>query len=228
MGGRRSSHPSLLVGLSLSLDFENSANLGRDGTGRNHLANNGTVVPAAGKVGRSSAFFHGAPQSLAHTNTASLRIDAGDLTLGFWLNPIDPSPNGYNVVGKWTDGSPEYLFSFNRFNSKWDWRVGGNVNVVSPTTATLPFGVWSWVELTWIAATGTAGVTVNNGTPETFVGGAATITDANSFLLGGTNGGVLGGDFAGTFDNFNLWQRQLTGSERTFLASGIPGSEYPF
>ena len=217
---------ALTDNLVLACNFEDSGDLGKDGTGANNLTNAG-VTADPGQVGTGSGAWDFAGNSLKHPDNAALSIGAGDYTITLWMNPTNPGANSADVISKWVDATDkEFLFWWNKFAGQWDWRVGGDANFINVTSTVLPFGSWSFVELTWEHSPGTVGITVNNGTPTTFTNAVVSPDTAAELNVGGTvNGGTYSGNYAGNIDALHIWKRLLTADERAYLALG---REYPF
>jgi Concanavalin A-like lectin/glucanases superfamily len=199
-----------------------------DAIGTNTLTNNNSVTFVAGQIGNAAHFIAANSQRLTVANNASLQVGGVDFSLSFWITSDFASV--YVPVARLLNGgsSGDYYCYVNNPGIPhfgiWDGNGNSGLDLVGTG---LTANVYHHIVLTYVNATQTASIYVDNGSPVTGVSSVNTTNSVTEFSLGGFSGG---GDYLnGDMDCVGFWQgRALVAADVAALWNGGLGLEPPF
>lgn len=168
-----------------------------------------------------SASFDGVSSYFAATSTSILNTTTS-LSIAVWVKFNSVSSSYQTIVGKWEVGSKQqFLVQLNNNNKIGFWTGNGNsVGSVLESAATVSPNTWYHIVAT---VNGTSknlyvnGILSNSGTSTTAIG-----TSTIEFTVGSKkyNGGPYFEFLNGFVDDLRLYNRVISGTEITALASG--------
>ncbi len=213
-----------------SLDEESGTRV--DSHGANDLADNATVLYAAGKVGNAADFELSNSEYLDIADNASLSFGDEALTVGCWVY-METSAAVQTFMGKWdnTANTREYRLRYDNGTDRFAFGVSTDgTNSVqedadelgAPADATWYF-IIGWHD----PVADTKNIQVNNGTVDSAAYANGANDNATGFLIGAQeNGGGHSGHADTLIDEAFVWRRVLTANEREWLYNGGLGRRY--
>ncbi|MEO8425632.1 MAG: Ig-like domain-containing protein, partial [Verrucomicrobiota bacterium] len=193
-----------------------------DSIGNNHLINiNGLVGSSTGKIGKAAHFSGSSGSFLFAPNDSSLSFNNESFTVSAWvkLNSKSGGPcsavskSRYEYALRYDDGPDRLTFVLNGLNSS----VAAN-GLGSPS-----LNAWYYV-VAWYDSTNlTKNIQVNNGPVSSAPHTTGIHMTTNDFYFGSIEG--FNDLWNGDIDEVKIWQRVLTGPERTSdYNSGVAGT----
>ncbi|SVC11656.1 uncharacterized protein METZ01_LOCUS264510, partial [marine metagenome] len=218
---------SLLTGLTVwySMDEVSGVRVDNNGDSSLDLADLNTVGSEAGKVGLAGSFISANAEQLRGTyGTTAYSIVSGlNYTMAFWAKVADVTQNE-TACGRWLSGSNIEYWIYAPLGSPLSapvvyWGSGaGYVNAESPDAMTND--TWHLVIVEIDRAADTLGISLDNGSPGTVSFGGGAINESKNiwFYIGGASASPA---YDGGIDEFAIWHRLLTSSEKARLAVGM-------
>ena len=193
-----------------------------------------TTASGTGKIGNGADFEEGNNEALNMADHADLSFGNEDFSLAVWVNMESDSDDNY-VVSKWDFGANDrewsilYDFSDDRFC--FDISSNGTAyqrekadNLGAPSTST-----WYFIVAWHDADANTMNIQVNNGTVDSASYSSGCNDNISKVGVGCChNSGNPASTMDGIVDEFGVWSRVLSESERTQLYNGGNGLTYPF
>ncbi len=219
---------SLLTGLVPYYILGEASGTRADSNGSLNLSENGTVGQSTGKITNCASFPGSTGNYLSHVDTASLSF--ADLTIQAWVNFADTS--GVQViVGKCGANDREYRLDFDGGSQNLTFGVSSAAGFANLTAVGWPLfpstSTWYLIHAWLDTANNLLGITVNaDGTPVTTGYTHGTYDSGAAFAVG--QDPFYAGNFNGLLCEVGVWNRVLTGGERTSLYNSGAGLAYPF
>ena len=217
-----------------SLDEESGTRV--DSHGANDLADNATVLYAAGKVGNAADFELDTTEFLDIADNASLSFDGNvTLTVGLWVY-LETSGAEASLMSKYDKGTTdrEYELRYNFSTDRWEFRVSDNgdtganeTGVDAASYGAVSNGVWCFI-LGWHDPdTDLIYIQVNNGTADSAAHSTGINTGASRFILGARDSTASEvAHLDGLIDEAFVYRRILTADQRTWLYNSGNGRAY--
>jgi len=208
--------PTVPTGYAAAYTFDEAANATIHDTSGN--GNNGTKSGAAMwgpdvRTPKSASMFFttaGTDGLVTVNDAASLRLDSGAGTIAAWVNVRKTGSSNAPLVSK----SGAYILRFNTGRTLSLVLTNGGTTTVTTTTTLPSNSKWYHVAATW---NGTKAIIYINGTAMQTTTTTRTAASTTTPLLIGGNGSI---SFDGLIDDLYLYNRALTATEITGLASG--------
>jgi hypothetical protein len=203
-----------------------------DSVGDNDLTDIGTVTSNVGVVGSGAEFDLANLERLDAANSGVLAFGDEDFTLATWVRLEDTINQG--MINKWDSSAVRsynlfYLGSASRFQFSLSADGSAATNLQASTFGAPSQGDWNFVVAWYDATANLMSIQVNDGTVDTAAHtGGAFKHNAELFRLGKTNVGATDRYLTGGLDAVGVWNRILTGTERTQLYNNGIGREPPF
>lgn len=220
---------SLLTGLVAYYQLDAAG--GADATGRGNTIGStaGSPAYAAGLI--SNALSVNGSSAIYAADRADWSIGARDFEITCWMNPATLTGN-HRFIGK-DNGSTtrEYVIRQNATKIECFAWSGGTLSAVLQHTQVMSLTTWYFVSFSFVSATKTMSLNVNNGTAVATVLNTTAIDDSTAPFTLGASATAIGGlteGFNGLIDEVGVWARTLTAGERTALYAGGAGLTYPF
>ena len=209
--------------LKVYYKMEEASGTRTDEIGSNDLTANGVIGNATGIILNAVNFDNTTHLSLADVDAVS----TGDIdwTIAFWVYPTDDA--GLDpITAKRNGGTIEWQIHKNT-NETITFHGGGTGFWTVASTETVTLSAWNLV-IVWHDATNSlAYIQINNTTAVSAAAGTPGYQTTPDMFVGKDN--VTGPGFlTGRVDEYGLWKRVLTESERTSLYNGGAGKTYPY
>ncbi len=213
-----------------SWDFnEASGTTSYDGSGNgNHatLVNSPTrsaILPPVFYGNSGSLLFSSSAQYANVTSASALNPGTSNFTLSIWIKPTSiPASSSYTIISKYNYNGgvvPDkgYILSLNSAGKIVGYVDSDNPDIVS--TSTVGTSQWTHVVLTYNNASATAKIFLNGVLDKTQTGLTSRNATSTRDLTFGYSA-LTGLNFAGTFDEIRLYNRELSNAEIALLAAG--------
>lgn len=204
--------------------LDESSGNATDQVSSNTLTNNNTATYSSGKINNGVNVARASSQWLSITNGTQVGLGiTGNLTIAGWIK-FSSLPTGltYCMASKDATGNRGYSLNIATTTLQFSVNVTTAAVTWSPSTST-----WYHVAIVYTAAGGTADFYINGSQQGTQQSGLPTSipTNTTTFNLGNDGFASL---FDGSFDEFGVWSRSLSGSEISSLYNSGTGIQYPF
>jgi concanavalin A-like lectin/glucanase superfamily protein len=205
-----------------------------DATGPgNTLTNNNSATFNTGKIGNAVYVAAASSQYLSKATSADVELSS-DFTIAFWAWHTSFSGGKNIAIGKDASGQREYyLYSedVGTNNNRWKFSAfsggGTQKDVTANNFGDISTGVWLCVIAWWDSAAQQLGISVNDGTPNTFsVGAALDGAKTSEFDIGRRSFSGFENHFDGRIDAVHIWKRVLSSTERTTFYNSGTGVEF--
>lgn len=205
-----------------------------DSVGTNNLNKISTTDPgtAAGKLGTGVQYVTSDGTFTAINTNASLN-PTGSFTYAGWVN-FNTTAGGAALISKYIDHSSNVGFFLLLTSPNLLWGLvdsSGTAMKNLVSTPTVTTNTWYYVVAYYDAGTGTQGLIINNGTPDTLSNPSIDFITQDDFSMGaidGSNGPPSSNNLDGIMDDWGYWSRTLTPTELTTLYNSGTGTAYPF
>ena len=227
----RSANPtaasSLLTSLVSYWDFNETRGVRVDKLGVNSLANV-SVDPGytSGKLG--NALTVGNVRVLSHSG---LQFGAGSFTIAGWVKFTALSGTVGVVTKSNASGDRQFELQWNSGISRLRFGISSTstATLVALADATnfgaLSTGTWYFVCCWYDATAGQIGIQVNATTPNTAAHTLGSYAGTQALVFGAFSESL---QMSGYLDEWGLWSRALTSTERSELYNSGNGKTYPF
>ncbi len=200
-----------------------------DGSGN---GNNATLVNSPTRSVNVAPVFYGNSGSLLFSSSAqyanvtsasALNPGTSNFTLSIWIKPTSiPASSSYTIISKYNYSGgvvPDkgYILSLNSAGKIVGYIDSDNPDIVS--TSTVSTSQWTHVVLTYNNASATAKIFLNGVLDKTQTGLTSRNATSTRDLTFGYSA-LTGLNFAGTFDEIRLYNRELSNAEITLMAAG--------
>lgn len=222
---------TLLNNLAAYWTLDEASGTRSDSVGTSHLTATNSPTSAAGKQGNAVQLVSASSQYLSVAENAAIDVSGQqDFTLAGWVY-FDTLPvNVGGFIGQWGDDTSinQRAYLLHRNNSTIQFFVSGDgANSISVTSATLTTATWYCVVAWHDAAGDTVNLQINNGTTTSAAYAGGIFNSTSPFILGRRDR-AIDNSHNGRLDEFGLWKRVLTDTERTALYNSGNGRTYPF
>lgn len=231
MSGRRS---SLLTDLVAYWKLEEASGNRADSLGFSNLAPTNTPGNAAGKQGNGLSLVAASSQYLSVASNSNLVLGDFDFTVAGWVNLTTVTGSSKSGIAKWNTTALSKEFSVGYYNTgvtKFQFYISGNGVTAASVSAGTPnpavAGTWYFVLSYHDAASNVIGISVDNATATTAAHTTGCYVGSSALNLG-TIADPLGEYGNGVYDEFGIWKRLLTATEKSALYNGGFGTTYPF
>lgn len=226
---------SLLQGLRAYWKLDETSGTRADVSGNAlTLADNNTVLSAAGKISNAAQFVAANTEWLSRSDDPLLSFTAS-YTISSWVyfdslpgvglyRPITAkdsgvSPNREFFTALTYAGGANYIWNLSHYEGGTTVKIA---NRLQPASTATWYHFLAWYD----SSLSTLNVSVDNGTISTTAGVAVGANTTAQFLIGRTGFGA-GQYMDGRIDEVCMWARVLTTAERTQLYNGGAGVTYP-
>ena len=200
-----------------------------DSHGSNTLADNNTVLYAAGKIGNAADFERSTSEYLSIADNAALSFADEDFTIGAWVKPESYNAQNAGIMGKYSiiGGDLEYELYYSAGAAKFKFIVSNDGTASAEaisTTGSVATGSWHFVVGWHDSVNNEIGIQVSGGTDFTTAHTTGVNDGALNFNIGQRAGGLNYWD--GLVDEAFVYGRVLTSDERTWLYNSGSGRTY--
>ncbi len=212
---------------SWSMDEESGVRA--DSHGANDLADNNTVLFAAGKIGNAANFERDNSEYLSIADNVSLSV-TGALTICGWIK-IESGGTVRRIITKsnTTGDQRSYAFQISTgddltFTVSSDGTAGAQTTATATTFGSLSTGVWYFIVAQHDPVANTIGVSVNAGTIDTAAHSTNIFDSTADFIIGTFQ--TLAGFYDGLVDEVVLFSEVLSQDEIDWLYNAGNGRSY--
>ncbi len=205
-----------------------------DSVGSNTLADNNTVLSAAGKINNAADFELANSESLSITNASQSGLGfTGTFSVSFWMYLESAADtNGTALLGKslGTGNQRGYVFMAAPTALYAFFSPDGTDPSQQQATFSTTISATTWYHVVFVY---TSGATESL---QCYVNGSSVSTDTTfaqsifsntaDFIIGASP--LAGSYMDGLIDEVGVWSRALSGAEVTSLYNGGAGFTYPF
>lgn len=235
LGHTRPSGVTLLTDLLAyyKCDEAAGANLLDAHTGGYHLTqNNSPGTNASGKINSARSFVRTSSQYFSRVSESSLVGGDRNLFFSVWVSLSSLAGADMVIFQKGTAVNAtdlEYRLIWIHSLGKFRFQIagGGVVKNVDVGPVTPAIGVFYHVMCWYDTINNLVAISLNDGTPVTDAHASGMNNTSAPFVVGATSSAPSGGVFHnGLVDEFGIWTRILTTTERTSLYNGGAGLSY--
>lgn len=194
-----------------------------------HLTSVNSVGQTAGKVGNCSSFVAASHQSLTgFTNN----VITNDFTIACWAKLTTKTLGCPATKFDYSISKRSFFLQYLDSSDRWNFGVSSDGTATAQVAATT-FGspatnVWYFVTAWKDTAESKIWISVNNGTADSAAQTGTVFASNVAFTIGAMNPDSPVQWLDGFVDEFGLWNRQLTSTERTRLYNAGVGTHFPW
>ena len=223
-------HASLSTSLEAYWKLDEESGQRVDSHGSNDLADNATVLFAAGKIGNAADFEKDNAEFLDIADNASLSMGDIDLTITLWvktetqaatmgiLSKYDNVTDDREYVVYWNQGTDRFVFGLSQDGTAL------TVTEEADVLGAVANATFYFVVCQHDSAGNLIKISVNDGAFDSQAYAGGVFDGAADFQIGGSDAGW--GDFDGLVDEVGIWKKILSGAEITALYNGGSGLTY--
>jgi hypothetical protein len=213
---------SLLTGLRVYYNLNESNGTRFDSAGTNNLTDNGGVGSTIGIQGNAATGF-GASTFLS--NTSDITQITGDWTIALWFRTGANVNINQALVSRWgaTSLDKEYIVYVHLNTFRFLVNAPSTVFIDRPVASNTTYLGFAWHD----ATAGKIYVQLNDGSNTSDTVGVINTSAGNTFRVG-QRGDISLPWLGDWIDEIGIWGRVLTPAERTQIYNGGAGITYPF
>jgi hypothetical protein len=213
----------LVVDLISFWEFEEASGTREDAHGSNDLTDNNTVTAAAGKVGNAASFNDDNSEYLSSSSTDFDLTDSFTICGWVWFNNYDTNQT---ICARYASaGNNRWSLHFNLAQSRIEWQMGANTlaNLEEPSA-----GAWHFYCAWFDDDVDKIYFQIDNGTIVENDVVTPPVSATQDFHLGAKDDNGIALFLDGRIDQWGVWSRVLTASERSTIYNSGNGRNYAF
>ena len=220
---------SLATDLVSYWELEEASGTRVDSHGSNDLTDNNTVGQATGKIGNGADFERNNAEFLSIDDADQTGLDiTGDFTYNFWYKP-ETLTTLITPFSKWNDGGNQRSI-LNFFYENGDLRIylstNGSSSVSRLWNTSVTNGTWSMITICYAASAGSISLYEDNVLNSTKTGYPTSIYNSSAPFRIGSYNPTSPHTLDGVVDEFGIWTRVITSTERANLYNSGDGLPY--
>lgn len=215
---------ALTDGLQAYWELEEASGTRADSVGALDLTDNNTVTSGTGKVGTCALFTCANSERLSVADAAAIDIDDG-WSVQYWINIASGQVGGagdYQYVYAKRVGETGVQDFIQNDAGTWYLYVGTGTTAFGGTKVNVALSVDTWYHVVIYYNGASSKVYINGSSNSVSLNGIT--TNAATLLVGGSTSTDA---WAGSIDEFGIWNRELTQTDVDNLYNSGSGLAYP-